>query len=145
MLTNNSPLHNWNGRSSKIWVCLPSRFGALALMLAWLQTPLNTSAQTSNAGSVVGSVSDQSSQPVAGASTTLTNENTSAIRTAVTREMGLFEFDNVLPGSYTLEVTSQGFKSLKRTTIHLAAGERLSIGDLRLEIGSTSESITVSG
>jgi hypothetical protein len=50
---------------------------------------------------------------------------------------------NVPPDTYSLEIAHAGFKTLKRTAIAVSPGDRIALGVLSLEIGATSEAITV--
>src|SRR5215212_5366444 len=83
-------------------------------------------------GSITGTVSDQSSLPVQGATVTLTNEATGAQREAQTDARADFLFSGVPPGQYNLSVRSSGFKTVERTGIVLSASERLAVGNIVL-------------
>jgi hypothetical protein len=66
--------------------------------------------------------------------------NTSS--TLQTNSSGYYEARLLLPGSYTVAVTFQGFKRSVRSGITLALSEQLRI-DMQLEVGGTSEWITI--
>jgi hypothetical protein len=93
-------------------------------------------------GVITGTVKDQTDAVIVGASLTLTNEATGARRTATTNEVGLYTFNSVQPGPYTLQVEQSGFKTFRRTSINLTANERLPI-DVKLELGTTAETLRV--
>src|SRR5262245_50928984 len=59
---------------------------------------------------LTGTVQDVSGAVVAGATVTLRNEGTGALRTANSAENGSFTFDAIPTGMYTVEVEAQGFK-----------------------------------
>ena len=65
------------------------------------------------------------------------------IRTFSTPASGEFVFTTLQPGPYSLKVEAQGFKSLEKTDLQLTASERLSAGDLALQIGTVNEVIKV--
>lgn len=94
-------------------------------------------------GSIFGTVTDAQSAVIAGAAVQVTNTGTNTSVRLVTNENGYYEAPLLLPGSYSVTAEMQGFKRLVRSGITLAIGERLQI-DLQLEVGATTESVTVS-
>jgi hypothetical protein len=112
-------------------------FVVLALVFA-----LSAPAQTTSS-SITGSVVDPSGQLVVGASVKLTNESNGEMRAGVTNETGGFAFHALVPGPYTVRVDAQGFRPLERKSNMLLAAARLDLGALALEVGSVSESVTV--
>jgi hypothetical protein len=94
-------------------------------------------------GSIAGSVKDPTGLAVANASITLTLSSTGRVRTAATNNQGDFMITGLDGGSYTLRVSQQGFKQIERKSIELSAGDRLSLGDLALEIGAVSDTVSV--
>src|SRR5215471_17490288 len=99
-------------------------------------------AQTSS-GQIAGRVIDPDAAVVVGAQVTLTNQDTSVRWTAQTDSSGLFAFPALQPGIYSISVEATGFKDLKKRDLHLSASERLSAGDLKLEVGAVTETVTV--
>ena len=53
-------------------------------------------------------------------------------------------FLNLLPDTYTLKVTMDGFKTAERSNVVLNAADRLSVGAITLELGAVTETVTVS-
>src|SRR5204862_4770019 len=94
-------------------------------------------------GSMVGSLLDASGSAVAGASVTLTAAATKVSRSVTSDSEGNFVISAVQPGSYDLSASHTGFKTYERRTINLAPTERLSLGVIKLEVGSVSDSVTV--
>ena len=80
---------------------------------------------------------------ISGASVSLSSVSTGRNRDAITDETGLFIFASIEPGQYTLKVSQGGFKTFVQSDITLVSGERLALGSIALEIGQTSESVTV--
>lgn len=100
-------------------------------------------AQLTN-GTVLGSVQDPQAAVVAGATVTLVSETRGTrLPAASTTITGEFAIPNVPPDTYTLEVASAGFKTLKRQGIAVSPGDRVGVGVVALEVGSAGESITV--
>ena len=93
--------------------------------------------------SVVGSVVDPADAVVAGAAVTLTSDDTGALRTATTDNLGTYRFTEVVPGTYNVTVKATGFKSETEAGIVVTAQETHDAGKLILQIGSVSESISV--
>ena len=94
-------------------------------------------------GSIVGTVVDPSGLAIVGADVTLTQVETGAERKAQTNELGDFVFGTLLAGQYDLVVEFSGFKTYIRQGINLAAADRLSVGQIKMEVGAVTESVTV--
>jgi len=74
-----------------------------------------SNAQTSSAA-VTGHVVDQSGGAVANATVRLVEESTHVPLTTQTNTNGNFIFTNVEPGTFTVTVTANGYKELRRLT-----------------------------
>jgi len=109
---------------------------------AWLFA-VNVSAQTTS-GSMSGTVVDESSQVVAAATVTILNESTGEERKGTTNEVGAFVFSALAPGPYTIKVEMLGFKPLEVKGRVVLANNRLAVGELKLEVGQLTESVSVS-
>ncbi|MEP7365071.1 MAG: TonB-dependent receptor [Acidobacteriota bacterium] len=94
-------------------------------------------------GTITGTVKDPNGLHVAGASVSLEAAATGRVREAASDDTGLFIFTSVEPGRYTVKVSRGGFKTFVQSDITLVSGERLALGAIALEIGQTSESVTV--
>ncbi|MBP6824368.1 MAG: carboxypeptidase regulatory-like domain-containing protein, partial [Acidobacteria bacterium] len=99
-------------------------------------------AQTTS-GSISGNVADPNQAAVAGATITLSNESKAFSVSATTDKEGRFVFPTLSPGTYKLSVEAKGFKKAERTGILLVANDKLTLSDLALEVGATSETVTV--
>jgi hypothetical protein len=122
-----------------------SRFSlslALQLTAACLLSSPALLAQSSS-GTISGRVLDSTGNSVPGARITLTKQDTREVRMFSTPTSGEFTFASVQPGPYSLKVEAQGFKALEKTDLNLSASERLSAGDLALQIGTVSEVVKV--
>lgn len=93
---------------------------------------------------LTGFVSDPSGTIVAGAKATAVNTATRFVSIGETNETGRFSIPYLIPGTYELKVEATGFRVHVRTGIELRAGEAPRI-DVALELGTVSESVTVSG
>jgi hypothetical protein len=99
-------------------------------------------AQQSGGGTLTGTVVDKDGV-VPGATVTVTEVATTLTRTSPSNEVGLFRFAALAPGTYTVKVEMQGFKTVTVADILLTAGEIRNVGTLTLEVGGQTESVTV--
>src|SRR5215471_12264639 len=98
-------------------------------------------AQESRA-TVIGRVTDTSNAVIPGASVSFINVETGVLVKTVTNAEGNYFSSFLIPGTYRITAQKTGFKSLVRPGITLSVNDRLEL-NLTLEIGSQSESITV--
>jgi hypothetical protein len=94
-------------------------------------------------GSITGSVADPTGSSIAGATVKLISESTGAVRSASSDATGVFVFSAVAPGVYTVSAEQDGFKMLRKQHVELTPGDKLAVGEFRLEIGLVSDSVTV--
>ena len=93
-------------------------------------------------GSVVGTVRDSSGALIPGATVAVVNRDTNLVLAAVSNDIGAYTVTNVLPGTYDVKVTLQGFKEFVKQQVPVTAGG-ISRVDARLEVGALTESVTV--
>ena len=98
-------------------------------------------AQTSR-GTVSGMVTDPSGGVVAGASVELVNVAIGVRRVTSTNGAGIYRFEAVDLGTYTLKITRSGFDSFTATGLGVEAN-RTAVIDVRLELGSDASSVQV--
>lgn len=93
--------------------------------------------------SLSGRVIDPSGAVVPGATVTLTNHGTQVSTQVKTNSAGVYTFPTEAPGSYQLRVQAPGFKEdiIEQLLLHVQARVTQ---DVSLEVGSTSQSVTVS-
>ena len=106
------------------------------MLLAW---PL---AAQEYRGTISGTVTDATGAAVPEAQIEARNTETAVVTTARTNEAGIYTIPFLLPGSYTVTATAKGFKQTVHPAFELHTGDRIQ-ADLKLEIGGTSESVTV--
>ena len=112
------------------------------IVLAAMLLSTSISAQTTS-GEINGRVLDASGAIVPGAQVTLSNEETGAQQTGKTNASGLFVFPSLQPGTFAVSVQSAGFKTFEKRDMHLTASQRLSTGDLKLEVGAATQTVNV--
>lgn len=127
----------------RVSTTFPRQMVCLAYLLGFVffTTPLFAQ---STFGSIVGTVSDPSGALLKGATVTVVNTGTSAMRTEVTDEAGSYSLNNLEAGKYSLTVQAQGFEKIVFTNVDLLARETKRI-DARLRVGTQSETVNVEG
>ncbi|HEY6122127.1 MAG TPA: carboxypeptidase regulatory-like domain-containing protein, partial [Pyrinomonadaceae bacterium] len=110
-------------------------------VLALTQSVLNAQTSTSR---IVGRVVDSKEAVVAGATVTVTNESTGIYQTQNTTEAGVYAFDSLPVGIYTVTVEQSGFKKYQKTGNKLEVNTPLTV-NVVMEIGQVTEVVTVQG
>ena len=115
----------------------------LACAMCFLAVPIAVFAQGVT-GTLAGTVKDTQGGVVPGASVTVINE-AQGTRTApvFTSAVGDFVIPNLAAGTYTITVEMPSFKTLKKAGVTVGSGSRVSAGILVIEVGGTSEIVTV--
>jgi hypothetical protein len=94
--------------------------------------------------SLRGTVADPKGAVVAGASVTLSNQATGFSRTAQTNDQGIYQFLEVPPATYVIEVNSAGFATTKRDNVPLQVSSPATV-NLVLQVQGGSVIVDVSG
>ncbi len=96
----------------------------IAVVIVMVSAAVNFSARMGAAqgfqGGLRGAIRDAGGA-VPGASVTLTNDATSLGRTTTTNAAGEYAFASVEPGTYTVKVAMQGYKTTERPGVHVSA------------------------
>ncbi|MFB3827197.1 MAG: carboxypeptidase regulatory-like domain-containing protein [Bryobacteraceae bacterium] len=93
-------------------------------------------------GTIHGNVSDPTGLPVAGATVTSTMVERGSIRTTSTGPDGAYVLPVLPVGSYSIKIETPGFKIFTQDGVQLTSNENVRV-DARLEVGSVSESVSV--
>lgn len=101
-------------------------------------------AQSTGTATLVGAVTDTTDAVIAGAKITITNVDSGLVFNSVTTAEGTWYVPNLNPGPYQLRIEAQGFKSYVQDGIILRTAEQPRI-DVKLELGSVTESVRVTG
>ena len=97
--------------------------GCAAALLLWLLCPATTFAQGGSGTTIItGTVADSSGAVLPGASVVAKNAATAEELTAVTNEQGQFTIPAVQPGTYTVTVTMDSFKTAEVSNVRVNAG-----------------------
>ncbi len=95
-------------------------------------------------GSLVGTVTDQSDAVVPNATVSVVDSLTGQTRQETTDTGGRYSLANLLPGTYTVKATATGFRTVEKQSFVITPN---TVGrlDFHLEIGESSQTVTVSG
>jgi hypothetical protein len=94
-------------------------------------------------GNITGIVVDPGGASVPGVEVQVKDAATGTVRTFTTAAEGIFRFNNIPPGTYTLTAKLQGFKTYTQQDINLASAETRDLGQIQLALGALSEEVSV--
>lgn len=94
-------------------------------------------------GTLLGTVTDPSGASIPGAKVSITNDATGITTTAQTNDSGNYVATHLLPGTYTLTFSKDGFQSFIQKNITVSVGTSTSV-NAQMQIGSISQHVTVS-
>jgi len=115
-------------------------FGVAALLLC-----AGTAFAQTFYGSIVGTVTDASGALIPGARVTVTNLGTAETHSMDTSAEGLYQFVNLVPGKYRLELEKSGFKRFTREPITVEVQQTVRIDVSGLEAGAVTQTVEVRG
>jgi len=116
---------------------------ALALGLVSLFLCAAVGAQVISTAQIRGTVQDASGAAVVGATITLTQTATGAVRTTTSAADGTYSLSDLAVGSYRMEVTQAGFSKYVQTGIVLQVGASPTI-NVTLRVGTVTQEVEVS-
>lgn len=115
---------------------------ALGLIMLVMPSRLYGQAATASA-SADGIVTDNSGAIIPGAVVSITNQATQETRSARTTSSGLYRFDFLVPGTYTIRVSMKGFKTYTSNGVVLFVNHTTTV-NATLLVGSASQTVMVS-
>jgi hypothetical protein len=95
-------------------------------------------------GNVIGTVTDATGAAVPNAKITATDTAKGVSYTATTNASGYYTLNNLTPGDYKVVVEAQGFKGFQQEPVPVIVGTSSTL-NASLQVGATTESVTVSG
>ncbi len=113
----------------------------LALLLAACAVPWSLQAQDAT-GKIAGIISDPTGGVIPQAKVTATNVETKIAKSAVTDASGFYQIQPLPIGTYSVSVEAAGFSKMSSAPSHLEINQTMRV-DLKLEIGSVSDVVTV--
>ena len=120
---------------SRHWVVALLAVGLLVFTL----TPL---AAQEYRGSILGTVTDASGGAIAGAKVTVTNEATGTTVEAQTNAEGRYVVPFLVPATYTVEVSSEGFKVTSQKGVLVQVQDKVNLR-FKMEVGVQEETVEV--
>ena len=117
---------------------------AVLAVLLWASFAIPASAQ--GVGAISGTITDNSDAVMPGVSVALSSSQGTigANQQTTTDERGAYQFLRLVPGSYIVKAELQGFRPAEQHNIIVNA-DGTARADLKLEIGTLAEGVTVTG
>jgi hypothetical protein len=120
-----------------------TRLGFVFLLALTLLTVTPAQAQSeATSAQLSGTVQDQNSASVPGATVTLSNADVRFSRQVTTGDNGLYTFTLIPPGTYQLKVEKAGFTTLQQSNIVLAVGQSSTLNP-QLQLGNVNQIVEV--
>ncbi len=94
-------------------------------------------------GQISGTLNDPNGGVVPNAKVEIINQETALVRIVNSDSEGNFVATQLLPGTYSITVTANGFKKFEQKGIVLTANERVDVHKLALEVGDVNQTVTV--
>jgi len=107
-----------------------AQFLAVALLLL----PAAYAQGVSGSAAIAGTVTDVTGAVIPGATVTLINVARGSEQQGSTNEAGNYAYPDVIPGVYTVRVSSEGFETKETTDLQVAIGQRAAV-DVELAVG----------
>lgn len=112
-------------------------------LLALWAVCVNPALAQSTFSTLVGTATDPQSAVVAGATVTVTNKGTTAVRATTTDSAGNYIVPNLDFGEYTVTIEAKGFRKVTFQSVGLRARETVRL-DAQLEVaGTAAETVTI--
>jgi Carboxypeptidase regulatory-like domain/TonB-dependent Receptor Plug Domain len=94
-------------------------------------------------GSISGTIKDPNGAVIQGAQVAVAAQALGIRQSTTSDSAGDFLFAQLPPGTYQLTVEAAGFKKKESSNVVLPISSKISVGDINLEVGSLTETITV--
>lgn len=118
-------------------------FALIATLIALVTSGVVLFAQETTGG-LQGTVKDATGAVVGGAHVVVKGASLAGEKSLDSESTGYYRFANLPPGTYSIEVSAKGFKTVKREGLAIEVGHLPTV-DIALEVGTTSEVVEVSG
>ena len=124
------------------WTCVRLVLVCACLLFGWAIAATGLQAQA-NANAVLrGTVLDPAGSAVPNAAVVVRDDSSKVVARATADSQGQLSMDDVPPGTYTVEVSAEGFALATRSGVMLAAGQVQELS-ISLQLGTVSSAITV--
>ncbi|MFZ0521933.1 MAG: carboxypeptidase regulatory-like domain-containing protein [Candidatus Acidiferrales bacterium] len=92
----------------------------------------------------MGQVTDSTGAGIPGATVTITNRASGARRTAKSDDEGRFNFPQLMPGAYSIQVEMAGFEPQRNDAVSAGLGQKQTV-DFVLKVAAAKQTVEVSG
>ena len=120
---------------------MPSKSSTLAFFVWAAAGSIGLYAQTADTA-ILGRVTDSTGSVVPKATVTVREASTGVSRSAITGNEGNFEVRYLVPGTYTVEVGANGFRSERRTGVSIQIGQQARL-DFTMQLGTVQQTLEV--
>jgi outer membrane receptor protein involved in Fe transport len=117
----------------------------VSALLMLLFTAAFAIAQGIVTGSISGTVEDAQGAVISSAKVTATEVATNREYTGQTSDAGILTLRGLPPGTYNLTIQAPNFRKFENKGVEVNVGVDTGLGRIKMEIGSTSETLTVEG
>jgi Carboxypeptidase regulatory-like domain len=114
---------------------------AATVLFALVFTAVPASSQSITSGDITGIVTDPSGAVVPNANVTLKNRDTGATQTRTTNAQGVYRFQLLNPGQYTVTASAPGFQTISQNT-SVSVGQASQV-NLQAAVASSSQTVEV--
>jgi hypothetical protein len=115
---------------------------ALLLLILAAGLGLPASAQTTSRGTITGTITDPTGAVVVNASVTIISVGTGVSRNSTSNSAGIYRFEAVDLGNYTVTAQAPGFATMRKSGIDVQAARVLEV-DFTLQVGEASVTVVV--
>ena len=114
------------------------------VLLLLVALPCRLQAQGETTSAIEGQVADPTGGAIPGAKVTITNRDTGMQRSVATDEQGRFDFPQLLPGTYSVEASADGFQAQQQDNVNSALGQKQTV-NFTLALAKSHQAIEVTG
>src|SRR5208282_2483989 len=118
-----------------------SKLGLIAALILLVAFPSASWAQRS-AAAINGTLRDTTGAVIPQASISLTNTQTNVTQRTLTNATGEYVILNILPGTYLLKASKEGFQTVSQPAFTLQVNQTTTF-DFTLQVGATTQTVTV--
>ena len=118
-------------------------FLTLVAVICALAIPSRIHAQGETTAAILGQVSDATGATIPGASVTVTNHDTGLTRKVQSDQAGRFNVPQLLPGTYTVTATADGFEPETVASVFAGLGQKQTV-DITLRVAQSKQTVEVS-
>lgn len=115
--------------------------GAIAVIVLSVCLASQSHGQAAS-GNIIGTVTDSSGTPVAGAKVTVRDNDRGMEQTTTSNESGHYSVTNILPGNYKVTVVLGSFKTYVQENLLVVVGTSTTL-NVTLQVGAVTETVTV--